>query len=474
MLTAARLTARRCAVVAARKYHGPPTRDIRFTLFDVHGAEAHYDTIETGTPCDRETADMVIDATATLCINELAPCNSGADKEGCTRIDGHTVKTPTGFKEAYDVFCESGWQGLAFPEKYGGQGLPMSLALVQSEMIAAANWTWLMFPGLSKGAINTILAHASEELKDTWLPPLLSGEFTGTMCLTEPQCGSDLGQVTTKAVPRPDGSYSVSGTKIFISCGDHDLAENIVHCVLARLPDAPAGTKGISLFLVPKRSYAGDGAEAGELNGVSVSRIEDKMGCHGSPTCQLEFEEAQGWLIGTENRGLNHMFTFINTSRVGTAVQGVAAAEASFQLSLDYAKERKSMRALSGPVEPQSVADPIIHHASVRSLLLFQKAIAEGGRSMLYECAMLADKMQVRCYGALGCAARAAVLDAPSLAIPRHPHQPTHRLLSSLHSGPHPSLPTPDLIGGHRAVHAPFGLSAPVRACWPPYTISAR
>jgi len=343
-------------------------------------------------PVDRETIDMVVDATTSLCENELAPLWAAGDREGCTWVDGTTVKTPSGFKEAYELFRDSGWQGLSFPEEYGGQGLPMSMALIQSEMTATANWTFTMFPGLSKGAINTIIAHASDELKQKWLPPLVSGEFTGTMCLTEPQCGSDLGQVTTHAKPNDDGSYRINGTKIFISCGEHDMTENIVHCVLARLPGAPAGTKGISLFLVPKRSVNEDGS-VGSHNGVTTSRIEDKMGCHGSPTCQIEFEDARGWLIGTENRGLNHMFTFINTSRVGTAVQGVAAAELAFQNSLWYCKDRRSMRALSGAKEPDSVADPIIHHPSVRTMLLFQKAVSEGGRSMVYECAKIADRM---------------------------------------------------------------------------------
>ena len=379
-----------------RRYTAPPLRDMRFLLFEVHGITKHYEALAANgdnETCDAETIDMIMDATASLCTNELAPINAAADRDGCVRVDGNHVKTPPGFKDAYNLYAESGWQALSFPEKYGGQGLPLSLSLIQSEMIAAANWTWLMFPGLSKGCINTLLAHGSEELKDAWLPPLLSGEFTGTMCLTEPQCGSDLGQITTRAVPQPDGSYKLVGTKIFISCGEHDLVDNIVHCVLARLPDAPEGTKGISLFLVPKRLVEED-SSVGQLNGVSVSRIEDKMGCHGSPTCQLEFDDATGWLIGQPNRGLNHMFTFINTSRVGTAVQGVAAAERAFQLCLGYAKERKSMRALSGTVEPDSIADPIIHHASVRSMLLFQKCVAEGGRSMLYECAQIADKMQ--------------------------------------------------------------------------------
>ena len=249
---------------------------------------------------------MVVAATTNLCESELAPLNMATDREGCKLVDGKVV-TAKGTKHAYELYKEAGWQGLSFPEQYGGQGLPMSLALIQSEMIAAANWTFLMFPGLSKGAINTILMHGTEELKDAWLPQMVSGETTGTMCLTEPGCGSDLGQVITKADRNDDGSYSITGTKIFISCGDHDLTDNIVHCVLARLPDAPPaaasseGTRGISLFLVPK--YLPDGSP----NGVQVSRIEDKMGCHGSPTCQMEFEGAKGWLLGKENKGMGHM-----------------------------------------------------------------------------------------------------------------------------------------------------------------------
>jgi alkylation response protein AidB-like acyl-CoA dehydrogenase len=392
----ARLPLRRAALRLActtRTYHAP-VRDMKFQLYEVHGFEKHYAELATEQTCDRETVDMVIEASAQLCENDLHPLWEASDKDGCTHVDEYTIKTPKGFKEAYDLFAESGWQGLAYPEKYGGQGLPQSLSAIQSEMIAAANWTWLMFPGLSKGCINTIVAHGSEELKDKYLEPLVTGQYTGTMCLTEPQCGSDLGQVSTKAVPCDDGTYKVSGTKIFISCGDHDLTENIIHCVLARLPGAPEGTKGISLFLVPKRVVDEEGA-SGDFNNVKVSRIENKMGCHGSPTCQIEFEEAQGWLIGTENRGLNHMFTFINTSRVGTAVQGVAAAELAFQNSLWYCKDRKSMRALSGTKAPDAVADPIIWHPSVRTMLLTQKAVSEGGRSMVYECTKIADKMAV-------------------------------------------------------------------------------
>jgi len=378
-----------------RLYHGPPTRDMRFLLYDVHNFEGHYSKLNT-VQCDRETIDMVIDASSSLCINELEPINAGADADGAKLVDGpegyNAVQTSPGYRDAYEVYRESGWQSLSFPEEYGGQGLPMSLSLVQAEMLAAANYTFLMFPGLSKGCIQTILSHGSQELKDKYLPPLVGADFTGTMCLTEPQCGSDLGQITTKATPNDDGSYAISGTKIFISCGDHDLTPNIIHCVLARLPGAPEGTKGISLFLVPRR-LVDQAGEVGEMNGVNVSRLENKMGCHGSPTCQIEFDGATGWLIGTANRGLNHMFTFINTSRVGTAVQGVAAAELSFQHTLWYAKERRSMRALSGAKQPDFSADPIIYHPSVANMLLTQKAIAEGGRSMIYECAQIADRM---------------------------------------------------------------------------------
>jgi alkylation response protein AidB-like acyl-CoA dehydrogenase len=367
--------------------------ELNFAIHEVHGFADHYKKLTHATECDKETIDMVVEASAQLCEQELAPLKVDADRIGCKWVDEYTTITPPGFKKGYDLYTEAQWQGLSFPEKYGGQGLPMSMALLQAELMATANWTWMMFPGLSKGAINTIYSHCTDELKDKYLPPLISGEMTGTMCLTEPGCGSDLGQVITKADRNDDGSYSITGTKIFISCGDHDLTDNIIHCVLARLPDAPpaaaspAGTRGISLFLVPKK------LDDGSLNNVKTSRIEDKMGCHGSPTCQLEFEGAKGWLIGTENKGMGHMFTFINTSRVGTAVQGVAAAENAFQNSLWYAKDRTSMRALSGTKDPEKLADSIIHHPSVRSMLLTQKAIAEGGRSMIYECAQMADLM---------------------------------------------------------------------------------
>ena len=384
---------------AQRRTYVAPLRDMKFVINEVHDFDAHFEELDVKDQTEG-MLDAVLDETAKISEELLVPLNEVADQEGCTHIGPTEVKTPTGFKDAYDVFVEGGWQGLSFPEQYGGMGMPYSFSLFQADILAAANWTWTMFPGLSKGAINTLLSHASEPLKDKFLNQLVSGEWTGTMCLTEPACGSDLGQVSTKAVPI-DGEttecgmqkYKISGTKIFISCGDHDLTDNILHCVLARLPDAPAGTKGISLFAVPKKIVGADGS-VGDLNNVNVGRIEDKMGCHGSPTCELNFDEAEGYLIGTENKGLNHMFTFINTSRLGTSVQGFAAAELAYQNALWYAKERLAMRSLTGKKNPDGPADPIIVHPAVRKMLLTMKAVSEGGRSMVYECAKLADHLQ--------------------------------------------------------------------------------
>jgi len=378
-----------------RTNYTAPMQEVRFLINDVWDVESHYKKLPKtgGENADKEMTDMVLTEMAKFCETELSPLNETADKEGCTWVDEHTVTTPTGFKEAYAKYVEGGWQGLNYPEEWGGQGLPYSMALFSSEMSATANWTWTMYPGLSKGAINTIIEHGSDTMKSTFLPPLVEGRWTGTMCLTEPQCGSDLGQVSTKAIPNGDGTYKITGTKIFISCGEHDMTENIVHCVLARLPGAPEGTRGISLFLVPRNKIDEETHAIGELNGCKIGRIEDKMGCHGSSTCEINFEEAEGTLIGTENRGLNHMFTFINTSRIGTAVQGVAAAELSYQGALWYAKDRLAMRSLTGPKNESGPADPIICHPDVRKMLLTQRCIAEAGRSMVYECALLNDNM---------------------------------------------------------------------------------
>lgn len=368
-----------------------PLRDIRFLMNEVLDYPAHYQTLSNGESADADTVNMIIDGAADFCENVLSPLNQSGDEEGCHFKDG-VVTTPKGFKDAYDQFVQGGWQGLSYPEEFGGQGLPMSLNLVKSEMMGTANWSFTMYPGLSMGCMNTIMQFGTEEQKNTYMPHLTAGTWSGTMCLTEPQCGTDLGQVKSKAEPTAEGTYKITGTKIFISAGEHDLTENIIHIVLARLPDAPAGTRGISLFIVPKFIPTADGG-IGERNPVNCGSIEHKMGIRASATAVLNFDEAIGYLIGEPNKGLHAMFTFMNTARIGTAVQGLAHAELAFQGSLPYAKDRMSMRALSGKKDPEKVADAIIHHADVRRMLLTQKAIAEGGRSMIYHAAQLADKM---------------------------------------------------------------------------------
>jgi len=368
-----------------------PLRDTRFLMNEVFDYPAHYQTLSNGELADSDTVDMILEGAADYCENVISPLYQTGDDEGCHWNNGE-VTTPKGYKEAYDQFVQSGWQGLSYPEQYGGQGLPMSLNLIKSEMMGTANWAFTMYPGLSMGCMNTILQFGTEEQKDIYMPPLVAGTWSGTMCLTEPQCGTDLGQLKTKAEPQADSTYKITGTKIFISAGEHDLTENIVHIVLARLPDAPAGTKGISLFIVPKFLPTAEGS-VGERNAVNCGSIEHKMGIKASATAVLNFDNATGYLIGEQNKGLHAMFTFMNTARIGTAVQGIAHAELSFQGALPYAKERMSMRALSGKKDPEKVADAIIHHADVRRMLLTQKAIAEGGRAMIYHAAQLADKM---------------------------------------------------------------------------------
>src|SRR5690554_4845986 len=370
-----------------------PLREMRFVLNELLDSEQHYASLEGAEDATPDMVDAIIQEGAKFCEQVLSPLNQVGDQEGCTwSEDG--VKTPTGFKEAYQQYVEGGWPSMAADPTYGGQGLPHSLSLVMSEMVGTANWSWGMYPGLSHGATNTIEAHGSEEQKQTYLTKLISGEWTGTMCLTEPHCGSDLGTLRTKAEPNADGSYSITGTKIFISAGEHDMADNIVHIVLARLPGAPEGTKGISLFIVPKFLPNADGS-VGERNAVTCGSIEHKMGIHGNSTCVMNFDGAKGWLIGPENKGLNCMFTFMNTARIGTALQGVASAEASFQGALAYAKDRLAMRSLTGPKAPEKPADPIIVHPDVRRMLLTQKAFAEGGRALAYLTAQQADIVKV-------------------------------------------------------------------------------
>lgn len=369
-----------------------PYRDMRFALNEVFDISHHYSQLPGCEEVSQDMVDAILEEGGKFAERVIGPLNQIGDQQGCQFNDGE-VKTPDGFKEAYQQYQEAGWPSLAHAEEWGGQGLPNSLGIVMSELIGTANWSWSMYPGLSHGAMQTLEQHGTQEQKETYLTKLVSGEWTGTMCLTEAHCGTDLGMLRTKAEPSDDGSYAISGTKIFISAGQHDMTDNIVHIVLARLPDAPEGTKGISLFIVPRQLPGADGA-AGDANNVSCGSIEHKMGIHGNATCVINFDGAKGFLIGPPNRGLNCMFTFMNAARVGTAIQGIAHAEWGFQNSLAYARDRLQMRSLSGPKAPDKPADPIIVHPEVRKMLLTQKAFAEGGRAMLYFMAMQLDIAQ--------------------------------------------------------------------------------
>ena len=361
-----------------------PIRDIQFTLYDVLGAEQHYQRIGA-VKASRDLVDAILTEGGKFAEEVLAPLNQVGDRQGC-KFENGLVTTPTGFKEAYAQYVAGGWPSLAGNPVYGGQGLPESLSVVIYELISTANWAWGMYPGLSHGAKLTLAAYGTEEQKQLYLNKLTSGEWTGTMCLTESHCGTDLGLLKTRAEPQVDGSYRITGTKIFISAGDHDMAENIVHIVLARLPDAPGGTRGISLFIVPKLDPT-----TAQSNNVVCGSIEHKMGIHGNATCVLNFDNARGHLIGPPNEGLRCMFTFMNFARLGTAMQGMAAAQQSCQGALSYARERLAMRALSGPKSPEQPADPIIVHPDVRRMLLTQRAIAEGGRALIYFCSQQGD-----------------------------------------------------------------------------------
>ena len=356
-----------------------PLRDMRFVLHEQFADDGFggLKAFEEFTP---DLLDAVLEEAAKVAKDILLPLNASGDLEGCTYENG-IVRTPQGFKAAYDQFREGGWTALASDPEWGGQGLPEAVNKLVEEMICAANVSFSLYPGLTHGATTAIEGHANEELKRTYLPKMVSGIWSGTMCLTEPHCGTDLGLLRTRAEPQPDGSYRITGSKIFISAGDHDLTENVIHLALARLPDAPKGVKGISLFLVPKFLPKEDGS-AGPRNGVSVAGIEHKMGLKGSATCQINFDDATGWLIGEPNKGLAAMFTMMNTERVSVGVQGLGINEIAYQSAVAYAKERLQGRSLSGPKRPDLPADPIIVHPDVRRMLMTMRVYAEGCRAL--------------------------------------------------------------------------------------------
>ncbi|OZG73340.1 acyl-CoA dehydrogenase [Hahella sp. CCB-MM4] len=366
-----------------------PQRDALFLMREILNFDEHYAELgfQDASP---DMISAIFAEGAKFAENVLAPLNQVGDDQGCEWQEGE-VTTPDGFKEAYQQYVEGGWPSLAHPEEFGGQGLPYSLASVLAEWVSGANHSWAMYPGLSQGCMETLKAHGTEQQKKQFLPQLVEGRWTGTMCLTEPHCGSDLGMLKTKAEPDANGMYSITGTKIFISAGEHDMSENIVHIVLARLPDAPQGTKGISLFIVPKFNVGTDG-ELLDRNAVSCGSIEHKMGIKGSATCVINFDGAKGYLIGTPNKGLHCMFTFMNMARIGTGLEGLAATEATFQGALSYARDRLQFRSARGPQNLQGPADPIIVHPDVRRMLLTQKAFREGNRALAIYCMQLVDK----------------------------------------------------------------------------------
>jgi len=368
-----------------------PLDDQRFTLFDVLGAEAVLTRLQGGSEHSRDLLDAVLEEAAKLAEQVLAPTNWPGDQEGCFYDkETRSVTTPKGFKEAFDAFAGGGWAGLTMAEKFGGQALPGVIGTATTELFQSGNLSWSLYPLLSEGACHAMELHGTEAQQDTYLKPIVEGRWTGTMCLTEPQAGSDLGLLKTRAEPRDDGSYAISGTKIFISAGEHDLAENIVHLVLARLPDAPAGSRGISMFIVPKFKVNADGS-LGERNNAYAGAIEHKMGIKGSATCVMNFDEAEGFLIGQPHKGLAAMFTMMNAARLSVGVQGLALSERAYQNSLNYARERLQGRALSGAKFPDKPADNLLVQPDVRRMLLTQRAFVEGSRALLFYAALQTD-----------------------------------------------------------------------------------
>ncbi|NUU35949.1 acyl-CoA dehydrogenase C-terminal domain-containing protein [Pseudomonas sp. C2B4] len=355
-----------------------PLRDMRFVLHELFDVTGHCQQLDNG--LDRDTIDGVLEEAARFCTEVVAPLNRNSDEQGCQLQDGQ-VTTPEGFPEAYKLFVEQGWASMTGPVEFGGQGLPQMVSASFHEMLMSASLSFRVYSGLTEGTVVALNRHGSAELKERYLARLVSGEWTGTMCLTEPQAGTDLALLRTRAQPQADGSYRLNGSKIFISGGEQDLSDNIIHLVLARLPDAPPGVKGISLFLVPKRLLDADGAP-GERNALSCGALEHKMGIKGASTCVMNFDGATGWLVGQPNQGLACMFTMMNDARFQVGLQGLGIAEAAFQGGLAYARERLQSRAITGPVAPDKPADPIIVHPDVRRMLLIQKTLSEGCRML--------------------------------------------------------------------------------------------
>ena len=372
--------------------YNPPLRDMRFVMHEVLRVEDEFKALPAHAETDADTINAVLEEGGKFAAEVAFPLNISGDAEGC-KLDktNHAVTTPKGFKEAYAQYIKGGWAALSCDTEYGGQGLPFVVNQCFYEMMNSANQSWTMYPGLSHGAYECLHAHGTPEQKALYLPKLTSGEWTGTMCLTEPHCGTDLGMLRTKAEPLANGSYAITGQKIFISAGEHDFTDNIIHLVLARLPDAPVGSKGISLFVVPKFKVKADGS-IGERNAIHCGALEHKMGIHGNATCQMILDGAVGTLVGQPLKGLSAMFVMMNAARLGVGNQSLGLTEVAFQNALAYAKDRIQMRSLSGTKAKDKPADPIIVHPDVRKMLLTAKAYAEGGRAMSIYCALLLDK----------------------------------------------------------------------------------
>ncbi|TDM05453.1 MAG: acyl-CoA dehydrogenase [Ideonella sp. MAG2] len=370
----------------------PQLRDLQFVLHELLDVSSEFKQMPAHADIDADTINAVLEEGGKFAAEVLFPINLSGDAEGC-KLDkaSHEVTPPTGFKEAYAKYVEGGWPALSCDPEYGGQGLPHTVNQCFYEMLNSANQAWTMYPGLSHGAYECLHAHGTEEQKRLYLTKLVSGEWTGTMCLTEPHCGTDLGMLRTKAEPQADGTYKITGQKIFISAGEHNLAENIVHLVLARLPDAPAGSKGISLFIVPKFHIKADGS-LGERNAIHCGALEHKMGIHGNATCQMILDGAVGTLVGEPHKGLAAMFVMMNAARLGVGNQSIGLTEVAYQNAVAYAKDRIQMRSLSGPKSPDKPADSIIVHPDVRKMLLTARAFAEGGRALAVYTVVQLDK----------------------------------------------------------------------------------